>query len=127
MKFTLVGAPRTLGNHPRIIKRGSKFIRLAPKTYAAWKKSADAQLPFVKQAATAAGMTLPLMCPVRVCAVFYRDRAIGDCDNFFKGLGDWLQRAGVLANDRQIASWDGSRLEKDATRPRVEIEITEVS
>lgn len=38
-------------------------------------------------------------------------------------MRDWLQRAGVLANDRQIASWDGSRLDKDASRPRVEVAI----
>jgi hypothetical protein len=30
----------------------------------------------------------------------------------------------VLADDRQIASWDGSRLLIDRENPRVELEVT---
>lgn len=65
----------------------------------------------------------PFTSRVEVTAVFYRDRDQGDEDNFEKALGDTLQRAGVVENDRLI-HWTGeTRLEVDRARPRVEVTI----
>ena len=124
MRFTILGAPRTLGNHPTMVRRGKMMIRIAPPAYRRWKKLADSQFLLVKVAALRARIALPIRDRVQICALFYRDRESGDLDNYEKGLGDWLQHVGIIGNDRQIASWDGSRLLKDAARPRIEIEIT---
>lgn len=68
--------------------------------------------------------------PVRVRALFYRDRDIGDATGFYQALADALEAkyvggrwVGVLANDRQIADWDGSRRLIDRENPRVEVEV----
>jgi Holliday junction resolvase RusA-like endonuclease len=122
--FTIAGAPRTKGNSAIMVKRGRALVRLPPKQYQRWYKSAAAQALAVKmQLRLDEGVTLPIAQPVRVAAVFYRDRASGDLDNYEKGFGDFLQRCGFVANDRLITSWDGSRLDKDAARPRVEVRL----
>lgn len=56
-------------------------------------------------------------------ASFFRERSVGDLVNYLQALADALQEAGVVADDRLIASWDGSRLHKDSARPRIELEI----
>ena len=58
-----------------------------------------------------------------------------------QGLADWLHSdrwsapqpgkrpklirkgAGIIEDDVQIVSWDGSRLAKDAARPRIEVTV----
>jgi hypothetical protein len=45
---------------------------------------------------------------------------------YYQGLADLLESRGILANDKHIVSWDGSRLLKDAARPRVELILTPV-
>lgn len=46
-----------------------------------------------------------------VMAHFYSGKgSVPDLDGCMVGLGDLLQRAGIITNDRWIASWDGSRI-----------------
>ena len=68
----------------------------------------------------------PIAVPVWVRATFYRERATGDWNGFTQALGDILEKAEVIENDRLIVHWDGTRLLKDARNPRVELEITPV-
>lgn len=60
---------------------------------------------------------------VRCVAKFYRHALTGDASGFYQGLGDLLEKRGVLANDSQIADWNGSELLKDSKRPRVELTL----
>lgn len=47
--------------------------------------------------------------------------------NLEEATADILERAGIIINDRNIVSWDGSRIVGiDKQNPRVEIEIMEV-
>jgi Holliday junction resolvase RusA-like endonuclease len=119
-RFEVLGAPRTKGNHPVAIHKGKRLIILPSKAYRVWLKAALAQVPFIRQMNRLTGM---IIVPVRVTAVFYRDRNTGDLDNFEKGFGDFLQKARLLSTDRHITSWDGSRLDVDHERPRVDVEI----
>lgn len=64
--------------------------------------------------------------PVNCRALIYRHAATGDAVGYYQAIGDWLQLAGAVADDKHIVSWDGSRLWKDPQRPRVEVELTEV-
>ena len=61
------------------------------------------------------------------CAIFYRDADRGDAVGYYQGLADALEAAGVVADDKWIKQWDGSRLAKDANRPRIEVTLTAVS
>ena len=65
----------------------------------------------------------PLTKPVQVEATFYRDRRVGDLNNYMAALADALEEAGVLENDRLIQSWDRTRLAIDRENPRVELTV----
>lgn len=53
-----------------------------------------------------------------------RDADRGDLVGYLQGLADLLEKRGVVANDKWIQSWDGSRLAKDKANPRVELTLT---
>lgn len=112
---TVEGAPRTKKNSAQLIP--GFHPRIVPsKAYRTWERSAVPQL-------RAAWRRAPLTDAVQVSAVFYREKNLGDLCGYLQALGDALEVAGVIANDRQIASWDGSRLAKDAANPRVELTL----
>jgi len=122
--FTIPGAPRTKKNHSRIVWAGNR-PRLIPS--AAHEEWYNAALWEIKRALRLHDfVALPIACDVNVQATFYRDRNIGDANGYYQALADLLEKACVLKNDRQIVSWDGSRLKKDAENPRIEVSIQEV-
>lgn len=123
MKLTILGVPRTKKTSQRIArnrKTGAPFV-LQSKQSVAWAKTA------VWQIANQWRGRKPIASAAWVRATFYRERATGDLVNFLQALADALEAAGVVENDRLITSWDGSRLDKDAARPRVELEIFEMA
>jgi Holliday junction resolvase RusA-like endonuclease len=116
-KLIIFGAPRTKKNHSRVVRAGRRLRLLPSAAHERWARSAIPQLRSQWHAP-------PLVTPVAVKATFYRERNVGDLVNYLQALADALEAAGVVANDRLIASWDGSRLLKDAASPRIEVEIT---
>lgn len=64
--------------------------------------------------------------PINCAAIFYRDADRGDAVGYYQGLADALEAAGVVADDKWIKQWDGSRLAKDAGRPRIEVTLTAI-
>jgi len=135
--FVIFGAPRTKKTHNQIIsvsKSGRPIPRLLPSVqYLNWFRDAMTFAPFVRRELEGAGLTLPVACPVQVKALFFRDRDGGDLTGYMQALADFLQAplngrirrngAGVIEDDKQIESWDGSRLEIDRLRPRIEVTI----
>jgi Holliday junction resolvase RusA-like endonuclease len=115
-RLVVLGPPRTKKNHSRIVRAGRKFRLLPSEAHDVWLGAALPQLRLQWRRE-------PLTCPVGVRAVFYRERSAGDLVNYMQALADALERAGVVEDDRQILSWDGSRLAKDARHPRIELEI----
>lgn len=141
MKFTILGAPRTKKTSQRIVtsKRTGKPFIIASKQTKGWTKTAVEQLmaqsigkhtgSIIKRKRVGGKLVetvrpVILTAPVNCRALFYRDRAIGDPVNLYQALADALEEAGVVANDRLIASWDGSRLLVDRAAPRIELELT---
>jgi len=120
-RFTLLGAPRTKKNHSRVIKlRGTGITRVIPsEAHEHWFARTVPQARLI-----AARLRVPLAEPVAVKALFYRDRLLGDLVGFLQALGDLLEAARIIDDDKWISSWDGSRLLKDATTPRIEVAIT---
>ena len=112
--FTILGAPRTKGNSR------SGFGTFPSASHRKWLRSALAQAPIIRAACKGTARV-----PVHVRAVFYRASRTGDLDNYLKALGDFLERCGLVWNDNLIASWDGSRLEVDRARPRIEVTVEE--
>ena len=113
VSLTITGAPRTKKNSGRIsTRRGSPIIFPS----AAWQKWLQSAVISSDQ-----GVRPPIAYPVNCQAIFHRDRRIGDAVGYYQGLADLLEKRGVVMNDRWIVSWDGSRLEVDHDRPRVEV------
>jgi len=118
VRFTITGmAPRTKKNSQRIMRKkdGTPFV--APSQQATtWAK----QVYLVPRPAR-----LPDR-PWNCKALIYRDANRGDAVGYYQAVADLLEKLGVVSNDRWIVSWDGSRMLKDAARPRIEVELTEV-
>lgn len=120
-RCTIVGRCRTKKTSNRVVRAG-RFTKVLPsEAYERWEAAALPQLRIAR-----AGRP-PIAEPVNVKATFYRDANRGDAVGYYQALADALERAGVLENDRLIVSWDGTRMSKDAQRPRVELEIEAVN
>lgn len=137
IRVVLTGVPRTKKSHNRIVRVGGFNKILPSKAHEAWFKAAMTTVPKLQHWARKEGFELPLKGPVEVRAIFYRDAQRGDLLGFLQAIADWMQApvtrlyngvprvtrqgAGIICDDVQIVSWDGSRLEKDAANPRVDI------
>jgi len=126
VRITIVATPRTKKNSPRVLFLGERCALChrgalpLVKPSLAYEDFAAQVVPSLKRAW---GDRAPLCAPVRVAAVVYRDAARGDLIGYLQALADLLQEAGVVADDKWITCWDGSRMDKDATRPRIELVI----
>ena len=59
---------------------------------------------------------------LHVTAVYYcPNRTQPDVSAMHETVGDLLEAGGIIENDKQIRSWDGSRIYIDRDNPRVEI------
>ena len=118
--LTIPGAPRTKKNHGRRVHAGGRVLTMPSL---AWQEWCDAVAPQIRAWALR-NRVQPIARPVNCAALFYRDALRGDAVGFYQGLADVLEKAGIVENDKFIVSWDGSRLRKDAARPRVELALT---
>lgn len=127
------GPPAVLKNRQQIVKRGKRSIVIPSKSAKDWTdsavKQASFQWPFNEP--------IPIDIPLAVRIITYAPtRHLRDLDNSLSGPLDMLQPAkrgplgkvkkpgaGIISNDSQVKSLDGSRLRYDKERPRVEITI----
>lgn len=137
MKIILPGSIRSKKNSKRIVPlpaRKSSWMfsyknrgicavvpSIQPSTaYIAWerdaRKAAKSQLIF--------GF-VPILGPLHVRAIAYIKGPAPDLSGMHESVGDCLQGL-IWMDDKQIVSWDGSRVVRDTQNPRTEIEITEV-
>ncbi len=116
ISFVILGAPRTKKNSGWRTKLGHQMPSHA---YLAWEAIAGPQLAIVRARFK---LKFPILTDVNCEAIFYRDADRGDAVGYYQALADCLEKHGILKNDRQIVSWDGSRLRK-AEEPRVEVRL----
>jgi Holliday junction resolvase RusA-like endonuclease len=141
--FVIRAAPRTKKGHGRIITIPNRkpacrccghkpgFPKLLPSdAYEKWEADAIRQCMTIKPKLIAAGVELPIVHPIGIEAVFYLSPTkeglmrldCPDLSNLLEAVGDMLQEAGIIKDDRIICDWDGSR--RLLGEPRVEIYIT---
>lgn len=118
--FTVPGPPRTKKNSLRRKMIGGQLKTLPSEAWCAWRDKAKPEIQRWRNEQNFAQITWQVNCR----ALFFRAAAAGDAVGFYQGLADLLEEAGILADDKQIVSWDGSRLEKDARNPRVEVVLS---
>lgn len=119
--FVVKGPPRTKKNSSRIVNAG-RFKKLLPsEAFVAWNDITQPQLAVVLRSFP----EMPITRDVNMKALFFRQKNSGDAVGFYQALADALEEAGILENDRQVVSWDGSRLLKDAENPRIIVTIQE--
>jgi len=125
LSFCVLGPPRTKGNSPRIgvSPRGKRFV-MPSKAAVNWEQGAILQIR--SQMHRYRGKTFHDGQRWNCKALIYRERnGPGDASNYYKAIGDALERGGAVANDRFIASWNGSDVLLDRKNPRIEILLTE--
>ena len=113
IRFTIPGSIRSKKNSKRIFSYG-KFKRVLPSVaYEKWEAQARSWrfLFAPKKIITE---------PVHVEANIFYNGKQPDLSGCLESIGDCLEGI-VWANDRQIVSWDGSRLHHDKENPRTEI------
>lgn len=118
--IVLDGPPRTKKNSGRIVGRNGGRMRLLPsEAFETWNALAQMQLARVRAAETG----LPFRGPVNIKALFFRHADVGDACGFYQALADALEEGGIVVNDRQVRQWDGSRLLKDSSQPRIIVTV----
>ena len=114
LNITLPGSIRSKKNSKRIFSRG-KFKTVLPSTaYCKWEKEARASLFYVDP--------YPYKNPISVNAQIYYSGQQPDLSGCLESIGDCLEGI-IWENDKQIESWDGSRLHHDLKNPRTELVI----
>jgi Holliday junction resolvase RusA-like endonuclease len=111
-----------------ITKKNSQVIRcvngyprvMQSKAYRTYEEKA------LKEMLAYPGETI--MGPVAVTVLYWlKDRRRPDLTNLLQATADILEKTKVIANDRNIVSWDGSRIMGVSRTPRAEITIRPVN
>ena len=128
ISFVLPVTPRTKKNHGSVIKRGKRKFHIPSAPYRDMETliKKEAGLAMVRLERWVAVAWLGIAQPLNCTAIFYREKNIGDAVGYYQGLADALEAAGIVANDKWIVQWDGSRLAKDADRARIEVTLTAI-
>lgn len=124
--FVLGGAPRTKKNHGRRVWRKKREWARARPLHVdslAHRKWFSAALPQARVVRARMGWRT-VFTPVYVRAKFHCDgKTMGDLVGYMQALGDLLQAAGFIDDDRLIVSWDGTRAIRAVDDPRIEVEL----
>ena len=111
--ITLPGSIRSKKNSKRIFARG-RFKKVLPsEAYEAWEL--EARL-YVRAKNPGLFVDGPLLCPVNVEAHFFYRGPRPDLQGCMESVADAME--GILwADDKQIESWDGSRVHHSVDNP----------
>jgi Holliday junction resolvase RusA-like endonuclease len=108
-----------IGKQCPCCRRKARSIPLPSKAFKAYEKLVRAQLatyPYQHKG------------PVEISCLYWLQTArMPDLNNLLAATADILQAARIIEDDKDIVSWDGSRIMgKDVKSPRVEITIIEL-
>lgn len=130
MTLTLYGDPHTKKNSARILKSRSGGRFVAPsKAYVDYETDCLRQIYETDCLRQIKRPHSPISARVNVRCMYYMKTARRvDLANLIEATTDILVKARVLEDDNSkiVAAHDGSRVELDREKPRVEIEIKEM-
>ena len=129
ISFVLPVTPRTKKNSRTHVRKRAKTGNMitVPLPSDAYREMEGQIISWCfRQIGKIARLSYTLAQPLNCAAIFYREKNIGDAVGYYQGLADALEAAGVVANDKWITQWDGSRLAKDADRARIEVTLTAI-
>lgn len=113
--ITLPGTIRIKKNSKRIYRAGKHNVVLPSKAYVSWENE-------IRPVALEKAVVPPLSCPVEVCATCYVKGQLPDLSGALESVGDALQGI-IWADDKQIYSWDGSRIYHEKKDPRTVVRV----
>ncbi|OPX91907.1 MAG: Endodeoxyribonuclease RusA [Pelotomaculum sp. PtaB.Bin104] len=116
LSITIPGTIRIKKNSKRIFSMGKYKKVLPSEAYLLWEENARA---FIRQSSS---IMPPLTRPVEVKALCYIKGHKPDLSGALESVGDAMQGI-IWADDKQIFSWDGSRVIHDKDNPRTEITV----
>lgn len=126
LSFVIPGAPRTKKTSNRLVtnrQTGRRFI-LPSAAFEAWNKNTQLYLMRLRMIAKGRDwIAKHASDPVQIRAIFYRDANRGDFTGYAQALADALEESGLIVNDKQIVSWDGSYLSKAKDEPRIQVTL----
>jgi Holliday junction resolvase RusA-like endonuclease len=126
IRLVIYGQPASKKNSMQLARIKGRFFPVPSASYRRWMTLAKNQVRV--QVAGIEG--LPIEAPVAVKVLAYRHtRRKIDLPNILSAVDDMLEAYGVLADDVQVESHDGSRkiLGVPEDEARVEIEIEEIA
>jgi len=135
MRIVLEGRPITKKNSQRIVlaKNGKRFL-IQSKQYLTYENDClwqiKEQLTILSlQKRIPKPVLFPIMGGISLQVLYYMPtRRRPDLLNLLQATADILEKARVIDNDRNIISFDGSRIIGiDRINPRTEIEIEEIN
>ena len=121
VNITLIGRPITKKNHQQMVVAGNgrKFL-IQSKAYRQYEKDCLKQLMYLYKGKTIEGQLS------MKCLYYMPTKAKPDLLNLLQASADILEKARVIENDKNIYSFDGSRIMgKDKLNPRCEITLEE--
>ncbi len=98
--------------------RPVRIILQPSKAYKKWEDAARASFRWQYSEV----VPIPKDTPIHVKAVAYIKGTAPDLSGMCESVGDCLEGL-VWEDDKQIVSWDGSRVLRDKNNPRTEIEV----
>jgi len=116
LTFFIPGRPATKKTGQRIVKCG-KFHKILPsEAYEVYEEYCLIWLKRIKERFTG---------KVKVSAVYTMPdrRSWPDLVGLMQATGDILERAGIIENDRDIVSWDGSYIEDKTSKENTGVRI----
>jgi Holliday junction resolvase RusA-like endonuclease len=115
-RLIIPGQPATKKNSQMARCVNGKPVVLQSKAYRTYEKMAFKALLACPRAEFAG--------PVVVTVHYWlKDKRRPDLNNLMAATADILEKAGVISDDREIVSWDGSRIMGTSPNPRAEITI----
>uniref|UniRef100_A0A6H1ZE74 Putative endodeoxyribonuclease n=1 Tax=viral metagenome TaxID=1070528 RepID=A0A6H1ZE74_9ZZZZ len=115
LSFTIPGQIRIKKNRRRIYGSGRNKVNLPSELYMEWQNKA--RFHFLK----IGGFGFePFTSNCHVKAVMFYESHQPDLSGCLESVGDCFEKM-IWKNDKQIKSWDGSRVIQDKDNPRTEI------
>ncbi|MDY6893850.1 MAG: RusA family crossover junction endodeoxyribonuclease [Thermotogota bacterium] len=118
LNLILPNSIRSKKNSKIIVWRGGKQLIISSKAYRRWEKEARESIHMQMLQKNADLIEHP----VEIEAQIYYKGNRPDLSGCLESIGDCLEGV-VIKNDRQIISWDGSRVYYDKNNPRTELSL----